>query len=133
MGGPQGRENGFLGGGQFFVRNLAIAAGCQLGEYLLTGHIFLVKIDTGRYGDDALGAMVTGADLVAQGHFLTDIHEQLAGHACAEDGIEQLHCRKFLMAIGDGGGKAHAQLALSHIHGFALVNGFGHMVAGLGR
>ena len=60
--------------------------------------------------------MIAGTDVIAKGLLLPYIHKQLAGHARAEDQIQQLHGHKALIPDGDGSHEAHAQLALGHLH-----------------
>ena len=61
------------------------------------------------------------------------MHEQLAGHAAAEDGVGHLHGGKPAVPVGDGGGKAHAQLALGNVLGLGFVAGLAGAVRGLRR
>ena len=58
-------NQGLLGGGQLVFGDIAGLAGLQLGQNLLTDHRFLMEIDTGGNGDDALAAVVAGADVIA--------------------------------------------------------------------
>ena len=92
-------------------------------DFLL--HDFLlVKFNAGRYGQNTLAAMNSRADIIAKTHFFPHLHEQLAGHTCAEDGIAYLQGGIVGMAHGNGGGIAHAEFALGHIQSCLTLGKF---------
>ena len=67
--------------------------------------------------------MVAGANIIAQRAGFPDLHEQLTGHAASKKHIAHLHGSKTLIPQGNGGNKAHTQLALGHIHLLGMIPG----------
>ena len=65
--GTDGGQDSLLGGVLFLHGEIAVTAGIQLGQDLLPGQFFLIRVDAGGDGEDALGAVIAGADGVAQG------------------------------------------------------------------
>ena len=86
----------------------------------------LGAVDTGGDGQNALGAVVAGADAVAQGLLLPEIHKELGGHPGPEHLVQHLHGGVVRLPVGNGGGEAQAELALGHVHGL------GDILAGAG-
>ena len=54
VGSTERRQQGFLGRAELLLRNTAIPAKLQLAQSFLPGQLLLVKVDTGRYGDNTL-------------------------------------------------------------------------------
>ena len=93
----------------------------------------LVRVDARPHGENALCAVIGRADAVAQGHRLPDVEKQLGGHARAEDGVEHLHGRKFLIPVDNGRDKAHAELPLGDLHRLRHILPGAGMEGRLGR
>ena len=124
--GIQQRTAGAL---QLPVLQAASLHGGQLGHDLVIGLLVVLELNAGGDGDEPLLPVVGGRGVVAQGQLLPYIHKELGVAAAAKQGIA--HQRGGVVVAAAG--KAHTQLALSHVHGLLHPLHLGPSRMGRGR
>ena len=98
---------------------LAPLHGTQLQHDLIIGLLVVFKLDAGGDGDDALLPVIDGRGKIAQGQLLPHVQKELGVAAAAEEGVAHQQGGHIVAVAG----KAHAQLALGHVHGLFHIAG----------